>query len=1064
MSGARRITEGPRQAPFACFLATQALGAFNDNAFRFALLFTLKAATDGAAESRLTGIAQALFALPFVLFAAWAGTAADRFGKSRIIVASKLAEVLVMTGGLLAFGSGEPVALLAVLFLMSTQSAFFGPAKYGWVAETVPEAELARANGVVQMTTMIAIVAGQLAGGELFQRSGGSVVSLAWVFVAVAGLGSLTAYFVGRTPAQRPGARFGRNPFGDLAGTWRAVRADPRLLYTMLGIGHFFMLSALLQIDLLDYGQQVLGLEAGPSARLVATAVVGIALGSLMAGRLSEGRVELGLVPFGALVMSVGVFALALCEPMPLNIPLLSGVKGIGPLFTGGLWLPACLVLFTGIAGGFFVVPLYALLQLSAPTHEKGRYLAFGNLVSFLGIGFAALFLWLPAELEMGLRAQFKMIALLSLAGTVVSLRLLPHAFVRFLAWLLAHSFYRISVRHEDRLPKTGGALLVANHVSWVDALILAVSSRRQLHFLMHRSYYEWKPTHWLFRMMGCIPIESGDSPEVVEASLRAAGQRLDEGRLVVIFAEGAVTRLGRMLPLRTGYQRIMAGRHSPIIPVHLGGLWGSIFSHAGGRLLWKLPRALPYPVSVTIGEALAPETPPEQVRDAVRALGVEAWEQREHAEEGLARTLRRRGRRSFGKRIHESGQPATSIARLMAQSALLVKPLRRSLLVACEARGLSAAELGAVGVLTTPGRDSAVLLLALSELAVTSLPLDAREGRELLEQRLGAAGVQVVLCTGELGAPDIVTVVPVGALLDALRTRPLRWRTMVAGLLPMRCLSRPRPFAPTAPQPAPIESLVFSRAGAVRALSAGNLLSAVDGLQQVLEPERDQDGILGILPHASAYGLVCTLWFPLLTSTRVCWVKEGDDGLAAGKAVVRHGLTYFFGTPGHIDLLSREAKSGHLGSLRLVVCGEGHLSSASRAKFEDRFGLAPTSALTSTACSGLVALNTPDVRTAGHYQKGTQEGSVGHPLPRVLLDVSGGQPSDGARQEQRPPSRGQALGLIRVRGACLSRRVEGGRLLPPEDSVQLNERGHVDRHGFLYLAPEPESVEDGDS
>jgi len=594
-------------AGFLGFLATQALGAFNDNAFRFAMLFAIRAASEGPAQSRLTGLAQVLFAVPFVLFAAWSGTLADHFGKSRIIVLAKVTEVLVMMLGVLAFASGSSVSLLCVLFLMSTQSTFFGPAKYGWIAETVPEKNLARANGLVQMTTMVAIVSGQVFGGGLFESYRDDLSTGAWIFVVVAAMGVATALLVTRVPASRPEATFSKNPFGDLKKTWSAARRDRRLLYAVLGIGHFFLLSALLQIDLLVYGEDLLGLGDAASARLVATAVAGIALGSVLAGRLSRGRVEVGLVPLGALAMGLGILGLALCEPVPLDIQVVSSGGLADVLFLRGFWVQILLVFLTGIAGGLFIVPLYSMLQLLAPAGQKGRFLAFGNMVSFVGIGLASIFIWLPAELGLSIRTQFLMIAVLSVIGTLGALKIYPEACARFLAWALTHTFFRLRVRFADRVPEEGGALLVGSPASLKNMLILVASSRRELYFFTPPKRLEGRISSRLFRLLGGVSTGADNTPDTFESSGQVLRNHLDEGRLVVILADDSSAKGGVDTPaLQATFKLLTQGFQVPILPVHLGGF---------------RRRALLPIVHVTFGKALPPNFSLGVVEGAMRAL-----------------------------------------------------------------------------------------------------------------------------------------------------------------------------------------------------------------------------------------------------------------------------------------------------------------------------------------------------------------------------------------------------------------------------------------------------------
>lgn len=1021
---------GLKSSGFRAFLATQALGAFNDNAFRFALIFWLEAAAASQAEQgRNLGLAQALFAVPFVAFAALAGSLADRHAKSGVIRVAKLAEIAIMAAGVAAFAAGHAGALLAVLFLMSSQSSFFGPGKYGYLAETIDTGDLARANGLVQMTTYGSVVLGQIVGGLVFDVYGDGLALGALWFVGFAVIGTLTSRGVPAVPAARPDEPTVWNPLPELAASWRTVRADPTLLYTILGQAHFFLLVAALQISLSEYG--VDGLELGQrvgAATLVAMATIGVGVGSLLAGRLSDGKVELGLVPLGALTMSLGLVGLALVGTAPLELPSagtwalhLGGLPGGGLLrrmVLEGLWAPFAFSFGLGVSGGFYIVPLWALLQHHAPAQEKGRFLAFGNMVGFLGIFLAAGLIWGRSEFGLSFRQYFLVLAALGFAGTIASLRLLPYAFLRLLGWLAAHTLYRIDVRHGERLPAKGGALLLVNHVSWVDALILLASTRRGLHFLMYRPYYEWWPTHWLFKLIGCLPVASGDDPEANRRSLEAAGARLDEGKLVVVFAEGAVTRLGHMLPFRTGYQKVLAGRDVPIVPVHLGGLWGSVFSHEGGRLLLKRPRELPYPVTVSFGEPLPARTEPAAARRAIAALGVEA------RREGLAdqlpplRQLVRAGRRRVQASLTAADGATLSQARLLARASRAAARLRRQL----HGRAL-------VAVLGPPSLERLVARLAVGLAGHTPWLMETEDD---LDHARGPGGPDLVLRVG-------------AAEQDAAGGEEVPWsavrrsggagetlRLVLAALLPAGLAERlvfagPRPRAEDV-------SAVLGGCRPLRRPTHGQLASQLASLRQVLDlgPE---ERVLALPVASRAYGWVAAQWLPLLAGAQLAFPEPDEDGRALGKRITRQGLTLVPGTPALLARLLDGAGPQALGSLRLVWCGEGPLSDELAGAFKERFGLAPRPLLSLDGATGLVALNTDDVRLPGVLQRGQREGTLGHPLPGVVVDVV--DPHSGALLPA------GTEGRLVVRGAAVQ----------TDDGVLTTIlRGRLDAEGFVTV------------
>jgi len=999
---------GLKSRGFAAYMATQGVSALSDNAYKFLLLSYIQARSRQA-DSSFTGdsaLAQALFALPFIVCAPWAGIFADRIRKSTLLVVAMGSELLLMAGTAPAFLADSTTALLVLLTLSAVQSAFFGPAKYGFLPETLEERDLSRANGLVNMTTFVAIIVGQLIGGVLYDQLAPDLWRSVFVLGGIAGVGVLTSLGVTRTPPGQPALSF-RTALRSLADTGRETLRHRGLLYTMLGIGHFYMVAAMLQIMLMDYGNQVLGLEATGQSVLVAVSLAGIAAGSLLAARWSERRVELGLVPMGALGLSLGLALLALVPGRP--------APDAAALELAAAWGPvASCVAFLGLAGGLFSVPLNANLQVLAPEGAKGRFLAFGNMVSFVGILLAAGGLHvLGGMLQLSAREQALAVAAFTLVGTVVSLLLLPEAFLRLCAWLLAHSFYRIRVLHAERIPEQGGALLVANHVSWVDWLILSVITRRRIHFLIQRQYYEWKPIHWLLKLGGCIPVASGDAPEVVAESLGRAGEQLEQGHLVGIFAEGTITRTGQMQTIRRGYQRILSGRGIPVVPIYLDGLWGSLFSHEGGRFLRRFPKHIPYPVTVVVGEPLPSRAEPWHLRAALQRLSAEAWDDRRATRRPLHQALLRHARRSGRAALLEPGRRPLSRAAVLARALAL--------------RDLVVGELGdasRVGLLLPHGGDECIALLAIQYAGLVPVPLGTEGSASELDEALARAGVQVVLTGPELAGrlPSRVRTLDVAALLrpEGARHRRLRrearlWR-LVGWVLPgfaAEWLALRGPARRLEDEAV----LLFSAGSTGRpkavALSHHNVRCNVEAVRELL-PRHDDDVFVSLLPLSLATGFAHGLWLPLLGESRVVALPDPLDARAVGRAVAREGGTVLLATPRLLELYLRGVKPDHFGSLRMVFAFGEPLRPALRLAFEARFGLRPLEALSSTECGGFVTLSTPDVREAGIFHRGARPGSVGHPLPGLALEVV--DPRSGELRAAGEP------GELRVLGPAVSR------------------------------------------
>lgn len=592
---------------FRAYLLAEFLGVLNDNALRVAIqTHVILTMADPSRQGFLLALAGVLFAAPFVLLSGYAGQIADRFAKHQVILGLKILEVAICGLLLVALGREADVAVWVALGLMAGQSAFFSPAKYGLLPEVLEDRELSYGNGLVNLTTFVAMAGGGALGIVAAGWATDPTPRSALPFLLLAGGGALAACFVPRAAVARPGLKFEANPLRVHRRDWSEVWESPSLPMAIVGTAFFYFIAALFQMSLLLDARERLGLEAGGIAALVGALTVGIGVGSYLAGRWSDEKVELGLVPLGAMALSLFVLLLGLAPAEPI----LAGVLLIG----------------VGLGAGFFIVPLVSLIQQKSARESKGRIIAFSNVLNFSAIGVAFGLAGMLATWD-GFAPRFWIlgIGLLAVAATAVALYRLPLFFVRFTVWLMAHTIYRIRVENRRNIPMQGPALLIPNHVSWADAVIVQSTLQRFIRFMMFRPFYEFRPTHWFFREAHVIPVAKGDPPEKTEASLQQAADELAAGHLVLIFAEGKLTRTGDLSPFRQGYRRILdklpQDAQVPIVPVGLSGLWGSVFSHEGGKFLWKWPKQIPYRVTVRYGKPLPTGTAPEELQDAVQAL-----------------------------------------------------------------------------------------------------------------------------------------------------------------------------------------------------------------------------------------------------------------------------------------------------------------------------------------------------------------------------------------------------------------------------------------------------------
>ena len=460
-------------------------------------------------------------------------------------------------------------------------------------------------------------------------------------------------------PAAKPDAKFRWNPLGDLFSQVREIRKDRVLSLAVTGNIYFWFLGALLLINVVLYGTDVLHVSEEIASRLLVASSLGIGFGSFLAGYLSGGKIEYGLIPLGAVGITVTT---ALLSRTGLSFASV-----------------AVHLVALGFFAGFFAVPINALIQHRPPPESKGAVIAAANLLSFVGIAlqpvaqYAMIYLGHPNPARV-----FLITAVLTLGATIYIIVLLPDSLVRLVLWMLTHSVYRIRVEGRENIPETGGALFVCNHMSFVDALLLIASIDRPIRFLIYKGIYDLPFVKPFAKIIRAIPISSELRPREMLRSLRDASDAIRSGDVVCIFAEGQMTRIGQLLPFRRGFERIMKGVDAPIVPVNLDGVWGSIFSFERGRFLWKMPRSIPYPVTVSFGKPMPATATPFEVREAVQQLQTEAYSHHKSRMRTLHRSFIRTAHRSpFRFAMGDKRRPRMKWGGALLSSIFLARRLR---------------------------------------------------------------------------------------------------------------------------------------------------------------------------------------------------------------------------------------------------------------------------------------------------------------------------------------------------------------------------------------------------
>ena len=608
---------------FAPFFATQALGAFNDNAFRQAMI-VLVAFHLGLGDAEVgfySNIAPALFILPFFLFSASAGQLAEKYEKTRLIRYVKLFEIAAMVLAAYAFHAKNVPLLLGVLFLMGLHSTLFGPIKYAILPQALRREELVGGNGMVEMGTSLAILFGMIAGGSLMAIEGVGPTAASALVIGVAVLGWLACRAIPPAPATAPELRFNWNPFTE---TWRVlgfVVRDRTVFNSVLGISWFWFFGGVFTAQLPNYTKLFLGGDESVAILVLALFSVGVGIGSLLCERLSGHKVEIGLVPLGSIGLSLFGIDLYFAQPA---LAATHGIDAWNFLLAPGHWRIALDMTLLGVFAGFYIVPLFALVQTRTPRHELSRVIAGNNIINALFMVVAAGFGLGLGALGLSIPQIFLATALLNAAVAVYIYTLVPEFLMRFLSWILVNTLYRIDTEGLARIPEEGPALLVCNHVSYMDALIVAGSVRRPVRFVMYYKIFNIPLLRFIFRTAKAIPIAGHkENAQLLERAFEEVDRALADGQLVCIFPEGGLTRDGAIAPFRGGVERILARRPVPVIPLALRGLWGSVFSRrdtALGRS--RLPRRFRSRIGFAVGDPLpASETDVATLEQRVRAL-----------------------------------------------------------------------------------------------------------------------------------------------------------------------------------------------------------------------------------------------------------------------------------------------------------------------------------------------------------------------------------------------------------------------------------------------------------
>lgn len=947
------------------------------------------------AEAVVLSLGLGCFMLPFVIFAPWAGWAADRFSKRSSIIWLKVIEIILMAAGLLAIHMASVPAMFTLLFLIGIQAAFIGTSKLGIIPELVKRSDISAANGLSGVATLVAVIVGTVAGyalADLTQLNHAQGIILSAVsLIGCAVLGTVSAILMSHVPAASPTVRFQWNLVQD---SWRDIKLvmqDRAILRVTLGIVFFWSLASMAQMNIdvfvnQELADNVASVNPGPFMGML---VIGVGIGSLLAGWWSNGRVELGMVPFGALLMGLSCILLYFTSDSPI--------------------MAGAMLMVIGLGGGLFNVPLIAYLQERSPHDKLGAILAAGQQITAIGMLCVAGIFWL---LQTPMHMSSPQIFLISGLGiipiVVYSVCMLPQATIRFFVWLLSRFVYRVRTYGIENIPEQGPALLVANHVSWIDGVMILLASSRPIRMLAYADYMQGPILKWLSKIFGIIPIRSGDGPRALIQSLNTATEALRKGQLVCIFAEGKITRTGQLLKFERGMLKILKDTDAPVVPVCLDELWGSIFSYEGGRFIWKKPKYWPYPISISFGSPIPNVHNVDIVRNAVLELGAQSVLLRKERSMIPARRFIRQCRLGWKRR-----KVADSAGTELTGGHLLTGALAfRKLLVS----GILKPECRFVGVLVPPSVGGVLANTSLTLANKVTVNLNYTLKEDVINYCIREAGVKQIITSRAFMEKRPMKLDAELVYLEDLKKqisgagRAIAFATaklMPSGIMAWWLgLDRVRADDPM--------TVIFTSGSTGQPkgvlLSQHNIGSNLDAVNQLMQLT-SRDVLLGVLPFFHSFGFTVTMWLPLCADPGAVFHFNPLDARTVGSLTEKYKCTILTATPTFLRSYLKRCTTDEMKSLNLAIVGAEKMPDELRIAFKEKFGFEPTEGYGTTEMSPVASFNIPESRMGdeGGRDSGTRHGTVGRVIPgcaAAVFDPDTGEKL-GANQE----------GLLKIKG-----------------------------------------------
>ncbi|MDF3054657.1 MAG: acyl-[ACP]--phospholipid O-acyltransferase [Gammaproteobacteria bacterium] len=1034
---------------FSSYILMLFLNAFVDLGHKIVIQNTIFKSYDGQTQVILTAIVNALILLPFIFLFSPAGFISDKYPKHLVMRYSAWAAVVAVLLIIISYYQGWFWCAFAMTFALGIQSAIYSPAKYGFIRELVGDAHLAQSNGIVQAVTIVAILGGTFIFSGLFEfmLQGMAVdhpstivrliAPIGWLLL---GLTLIEVWLAYRLPGKKEtdtSKKFSTTKYFQgiyLKHNLKAITSKKVIWLSIVGLSMFWAISQVVLASFPAYAKEVL-LETNTLViqGILACTGFGIIFGSLLAGRVSKNYIELGLIPVSALG-----FAIVLGF-----IPVIETRVGMAMLF-----------MMLGFLGGIFIIPLNALIQYHAKEDELGTVLAGSNWIQNIAMLLFLLLTIVFASWGITGAKLFYILVAVGFAGAFYTVYELPHSLTRILVAVLIRQKYKINIIGFDRLPKTGGVLLLGNHISWIDWAIIQIACPRPVRFVMLRSIYNRWYLKPFFQLFGVIPISAGQSRE----SINLINEKLKSGEVVCLFPEGAISRTGSLGLFHAGYERAIEGVNGVIVPFYLHGMWGSRLSRADSEKLRKnTARGYRRDVIITFGKSLPVDIKADQLKQKIFELSFEAWECYSSnfdplplawicsAKEKLSRTC-----------VIEGQGMMLSHAKMIAATAAFARCMRnidREKNIAVLLPASSASIIANMAVMLN-GQATVNLNYTASVLAVQAgirnAGLKTVYTSEKFLEKIKQRGIDVDsmlqglrVVTMEQLQQDVSKAF-LAVSFVALYVLPASWYYALFG----RKVLVNDPAA-----------ILFSSGseglpkGIV--LSHRNFMSNIKQISDVLKT-REDDVIMGCLPPFHSFGLTVTTLMPLIEGIPVVCYPDPTDVLNVAKAICRHAVTLMCATATFLRLYTKNHRVNPLmlDSLRMVVSGAEKLSADVRNEFKAKFNKEVYEGYGATETTPVASVNVSNQLDISDWslQVGHKVGTVGMPVPGCAFRIV-----DPHTLQSLPIGED---GLILISGT----QVMLGYLNEPEKThaaiVELEDRrwyktgdkGHLDSDGFLTI------------